>query len=71
MCISVDGPWWEVTAEQDYVCGLAIVTFCPENVKVVYAYTLVTKERPFTLEVSEELQDRFERKLGKVVVRGV
>ena len=68
--LTVRGPWWGATADQRYAFGLALVTFAEEKELTVYAYTEVTDEKPFTEEAAAELQERFERQLGKTMVRG-
>ncbi len=68
--ITVRGPWWSASPDGKYAFGLALVTFSPENELNVYAFTEVTDEKPFTVEVAEDLQKRFEALLGKVIVEG-
>lgn len=77
----VRGPWWSATPNQKYVFGLALVEFpgrftAPDalggtdTTLQVYAFTEVTDEKPFTIEAAEDLQNRFEALLGKVIVEG-
>lgn len=63
---TVKGPWWAAVPEQQIAYGVAVVQQDGAEDTIVYAYATQTEAPDFL----EDLQGRFEKKLGEVLVRG-